>query len=288
MNFNNWQIDKLRRGLQSYRLLKGTNGKLVPWCDVVDAILFSDATRMQHPASGEQADMPLKEEALRRFANGQSTLEPGKLADVMRFLISVRVLTEEEMRDGGQLIADAVAVRTVLANTTPAGVRRLTLFAPHYRSRGTGRGAAHEEIELRVVDRADDGLIYVEEQRRHIPAGDRHLQPKDRVSASFVRKGFAIAMTERAALNIFLHGPTREDLVHYVEISSRALKMPERDNAVFLCIGPEVNTQNVVLGDPLSEAMQSLKAIHFVATDAQPPSLEVVRAMAQSRGKALQ
>jgi len=69
-----------------------------PWKAVLDDLLLSEATAHHYPEDGSFPDF--KEEALRRFAAGSSVPSQDKLEDIYSFLVDLKFLSENEMKEG--------------------------------------------------------------------------------------------------------------------------------------------------------------------------------------------
>lgn len=170
MKFTAWQIDMLRRGLQSYRVKEAANGRLPPWKTVHLYILLSDATVSVFPEDGSEPDF--KEEALRRFANGGSVLGLDKLEDVRRFLMHEGVLSEEELAEGSGDAAELSALHRYLANDSDSSRRVLERLALDYKA-GDEPGHVAEQINLSFMLDPSGTFVRVEERYR------RNLQNRD-------------------------------------------------------------------------------------------------------------
>ena len=80
------ELEVLRRGLERFRHINERSGRPLPWKTVIALLLDCPSTTHEHPETGDENEF--REEALRRFAKGKSTLLPERLADVKRFLIA--------------------------------------------------------------------------------------------------------------------------------------------------------------------------------------------------------
>lgn len=215
MKFTTWQLDRLRRGLHAYRLLKAVNGRLHAWKAVHDDLLMSEMTTHVYPEDGREPDF--KEEALRRFALGQSALQADKLADVRDFLIEKGVLRRDDLdgADGGSVLKDALRAHDLMASTAPSARDRITRLAPVYAASRTDMYRKTEKVELRIVDRLSETLIGFEETTRVLDEGRRSTP----VVGTFVRRGYGFAMSEQPTLHVFLQGASPEDRPHYAEVT---------------------------------------------------------------------
>lgn len=106
------ELEVLRRGLERFRHINERCGRPLPWKTVIALLLDCPSTTHEHPETGDENEF--REEALRRFAKGKSTLLPERLADVKRFLIAQGVITEQDLRS--QAAPDqGIAVDSLLA-----------------------------------------------------------------------------------------------------------------------------------------------------------------------------
>ena len=232
MKFTASQIEKLRNGLEDYRVLKAANGYLLPWKTVLDDLLMSPATVNKYRADGRTSDF--KEEALRRFALGQSTLALDKLEDVRHFLLVKRILVPEEIADNEAEAKEALAVHAYLANVTENGALYLAGILPRYRT-ALERLDRHEVVELRVVGKLLPTLLAVEEHSHVMRAArskDSHeKRDRQRIGAS-VRTGFAFVSSEHPVFHAFVRGRSRDDLIHYVQVGP--MQSPARQTPILL------------------------------------------------------
>lgn len=115
------ELEVLRRGLERFRHMNERSGRPLPWKTVIGLLLDCPSTTHEHLYSGNEAEF--REEALRRFAKGKSTLLPERLADVKRFLLARGVITEQDLHREApateQITVDALLARLSLA---PRGI----------------------------------------------------------------------------------------------------------------------------------------------------------------------
>lgn len=216
MNFTTWQIDRIRRGLNAYRLERRSSTGRLPWKTVLDHILLSEKTRHVHPEDGAE-EGTFRQEALRRFAKGQETLQPDKLEDVWLFLIEKGVLRSNEV----EAISDfkeALALHGVLASRSLEGDLILSNLWTGYSAVNVG-SFEEEHIELRFIEESTANLVAVEERIRHVLThGD--ISGRDHAKlGSTTRRGYAFTSSPHGTLHIFLRGGDFDDLVHYVGVS---------------------------------------------------------------------
>ena len=218
MKFTAWQIDKLIRGLDSYRVMKAANARLLPWKSVLDHLLMSKATASAYPADGGEPDF--KEEALRRFAGGRSTLQVDKLEDVRRFLVEAKVLDETSLLEDANGLKEALIVHSFLADESEAGGHFLAGLAKGYRSTRTGTFET-EQVELRFVAQPSANLVSVEERLIAAPTAVPQWMTKDLKNIeSSTRKGYGFTSSTHGTFHVFVRGSSRGDLIHYVTVTS--------------------------------------------------------------------
>ena len=222
MSFSAWQIDKLIRGLHAYRVMKAKDGRLAPWRIVHRDLLLSDKTASDFPEGGGSPSF--KEEALRRFANGESTLQPDKLEDVWFFLIDKGVLGRNELEESGgeALLAEAGQVHARLAAETDEAKEKLRSLAPRYSAtRKLSDGA--EEIALSFVPQPGGGMLAVTEQMSVVRADGRcsaHERKDGGLAGRYALKGYAFITPGFPTLQVFLRGPAKDDFIHYVRVGN--------------------------------------------------------------------
>lgn len=224
MKFTAWQIDKLIRGLHSYRVMKAANGRLLPWKSVIDHLLMSPATVSSYPADGGDPDF--KEEALRRFAAGSSTLEAAKMADVARFLIAEHVLTQDEMSENAGFMTEGLILHTHFAADPERAALRLSSLSTTYRATRNSEGRV-EDFELQFAPQPVETFMHAEERLKVSASGSTptRYEGKDRnIAGVIVRKGCALVTSEYPTLHVFLRGGSQRDLIHYVRVGTDGMQ----------------------------------------------------------------
>ena len=209
MNFTPWQIDELARGLNTYRALKTVNGRSPPWKTVLDHLLLSPATSNGYLESGEPPTF--KEEALRRFAEGGSTLQPDKLEDVRRFLVAQRLLREDEFTGEADDLRHILSASSFLAARSPASLKSLDLLNGPYIARLQDSQTARA-ITLRFSRAPADWFVRVTEETA--PPGNAARSAK-----GSTRKGYGFVCTPLNLLHIFLIGSTADIEVTYIQLA---------------------------------------------------------------------
>lgn len=215
MNFTLWQIDRLRRGLNAYRLIKASGSRPLPWKAVLDHILRSERTRHNVPIDGAE-EGAFKQEALRRFGIGQETLQLDKLEDVRLFLVEKGVLRPDELAHIDDF-REAITLHSVLGSRSLQGDLILSNLRSGYSAVNVG-SFEEEHIELRFLSEPADNIVPVEERVRHVLTHFDH-QTKDRAKlGATTRRGYAFMSSPHATLHIFVRGGDPDDHVHYVSV----------------------------------------------------------------------
>jgi hypothetical protein len=267
MNFTLWQIDKLRRGLHAYRVLKAANGHLRPWKAVIDDLLLSPATQSVYPKDGQKPEF--REEALRRFAEGGNLLLPDKLADVGRFLVAARVVTPEELEEGADVATDNLLLHRFFAHGAAEQVSsRLAQLSTDYRATQRADGRTHEFV-LRLAPQPLDGFVLAEERVRVAAAEaavSRYDKKDGNVQGASVRKGCALITSQYPTLHIFVRGSSTDDFIHYVRVGTDG--MQKLDQLLLVRSGvaaPEI--EGHVEGDDL---LARYNIVRFKPTTSRP------------------
>lgn len=224
MELTAWHIDKLIRGLHAYRLMKAANGKLLPWKTVHRDVLLSHKTAHKFPEYGRAPEF--KEEALRRFALGQSTLQAEKLEDVRLFLIDKGVLKQDELSEEVGVMTDGLILHTHLASDPERAAQRFSQLSTSYRA-ARNNGGRVEDFELLFLPQPVDTLVHAEERFRVIESGSAptRYEGKDKnVAGVIVRKGCALITSEYPTLHVFLRGGSQQDLIHYVRVGTDGMQ----------------------------------------------------------------
>lgn len=247
MEFTQWQIDKLRRGINAYRVLISRNGVLSSWGAVLQHVLQSDKTKHDPPLEGEE-EGPFKQEALRRFANGsQNALEQDKLEDIWLFLIQKRLIGRDELEDldDAGLMAEAFYAHRHYATSSPVAVlKQVAVIASYSGSRRLHKGYQH--VELHFSRQKLEGLFLVEEltlwdTSATVTSSNEGKDARWRNGKR--RKGYAFFVSESAVLHVHMRGAAIDDRIHYVRIG------PEEGTALLLARTGDVDSDAASDGD---------------------------------------
>jgi hypothetical protein len=198
MKFTRWQIEKIRRSLNAYRVQKRVGRAPLSWRVVLDLILLAKSTKHVHSEYGHE-EGPFKQEALRRFANGLEVLQPDKLEDVRRFLLEEGMLRPGELEDVGDLTLSHLLTKYSAVNV----------------------GSFEEEhVELRFLPETTSNLVAVEEHVRLVQThGDISGRDRGRLGTT-IRRGYAFTSSPSATLHVFVRGGDLDDHVHYVGVAN--------------------------------------------------------------------
>lgn len=251
-----WQLDKIRRGLLSYRALKSVNGKPYPWVKILADI----------PAS---SGPDLKEESLRRFAVGiNKAFEPiEKIDDVVEFLIRAKVLARKELDLIWGDFNEAVLVHDKLANITYGAADKHQALATSYRAEGTV--AEGEEIRLEFAVEPPGTLIWVEEKYHFSDDSPNHMPNYYRKDGSeyqtIIRRGYGFCISDLPNMNFFVRGADRSDLIHYVRVYPR--EGPIDDDSLYLLRYGDERPSGAVnfSGSDFHAALRNLNIFRFVS-----------------------
>lgn len=218
MAFAHWQIERIRRALNNYRIRKSVNGRLASWDKVLLDILTSGVT--DHVVAEDPCLQTFKPEALRRFGNGQSILDPLKLKDVRAFLVLRGYLREEEADEESDILGQFMALHGFLSVSESDAKARLQKLGSRYFSQRT-RDDVTERLELSFI--LDPGKTFVRvEEKFEI----EEVWPDEAgadVEVKFLaqktsRKGYGIVSTSQNLLYLFLRGGAATDRINYFEL----------------------------------------------------------------------
>lgn len=256
-----WQLDKVRRGLLSYRALKAWNRRPRSWERIANDIPFKLAKDDTTPG--------LRGEVLRRFcANETETLEPvEKLDDVIDFLITQKLLTRTEMMEDWDEFRDAVEVHNRLANLTIGAAEDHMALSPAYVAEGCL--ASGEKIRLRFRPEPPGTLVWAEEEYSYTPEkpwkGKTRTIREGQEVLNVTRKGYGFSIGELQRFNFFVQGQDRKDVVHYVRVHFS--EGPPKDNDIyFLRYGdvPVEAARHQDIDDAFFRTCRNFKIVRFV------------------------
>lgn len=216
VQYTEWQIDRVRVALNKYRIAAATGGRLPSWARVRDDIIYCLANIERY--SEDDAELRFKDEALRRFANAESTPDLDKLRDVTRFLIEAGLLTLAELDEEAGDLREFLALHAYLANSSEASRAYTSMFNGIFlATRKTGRTT--KRLLLRLMPDRSQTFLRVEEITEHIDTDDSPKTWRDSPfePARARRKGYGCAVTSLNVLHIFLDGFLPEERITYVQ-----------------------------------------------------------------------
>lgn len=268
--FTEWQVEKLRSGITSFRLANVVNCEMPSYSYVAYEI---ESFRPQNHAN-EPTDKNylLKAERIRRFVAG----EPAgveKLQLMKDFLLDVEILTEEdfcsELDDSNAFLK----VHAYLANVSEiakdeiAGLKK-TLLATRRLS------TVSEEIKLNI-QMDPSGLYFriLEYFTEDVPESYIYSQTiaitKDnRTKKTFVRRGYGFTSTLDHVFHIFLRGGDPEDRITYIENVHYPMKVENRGKFLIRHGGDITETPH---GESdIEEAIRCLNIYNFLPVTDKP------------------
>lgn len=219
MDLTDWDTPRIRRALRHFQLAKVTNGARLSWTTVAHKILMSEVTYHEYPEDGSEP--VFRGEALRRFANGESKLQPDKLKDLARFLIAEKFLHEKELGKEPTELHNIWMACTYLTSKNGA-YDYLANFCTFYRHRKDGL----VETELRFYFDNSNSFFRVEETNYHMASENveeklyesSHFKlRKDENRREVKRLGYGFVSTGLNILHIFLCGASKEDSLTYIQ-----------------------------------------------------------------------
>lgn len=219
MAFAHWQIERIRRALNNYRIRKSVNGRLASWDKVLLDILTSGVT--DHVVAEDPCLQTFKPEALRRFGNGQSILDPLKLKDVWAFLVLRGYLREEEGDEESDILGQFMALHGFLSVGESDAKARLQELGSRYWSQRT-RDDVTERLELSFI--LDPGKTFIRVEEKYEIEEVWPDEAGTDVEVKFLaqktsRKGYGIVSTSQNLLYLFLRGGAATDRINYFEFN---------------------------------------------------------------------
>lgn len=218
------QKDKLRSVLISYKA-----NKKLPWKSIIHAILMSKETSNCYPEDGSASDF--QEEALRRFANGESESTEDKRQDIKAFLIEKRFLTEAEFYRRTYDLEEMKTVHSYLANDNEEAKKKLEYSEGTYISKREEHGVVEKSTLVLKLD-SSGIFLHAEDKYEVLPQEEEGLsldkEKPELKPCHQNRIGFGFATTSENRISIFLRGETRDDTVIYMESGAIASLSTER------------------------------------------------------------
>ena len=223
MNHTFWQIDKLRKGLNQYRLLSAVNGKLPSWAEVANDIMACMEIHVDEKIN-------LASEVLRRFAAGQSVAEGNVLNALREFLIFEKVLDPADFKNETEDLGEMAFAVDYFANHTFAARRSILELKPSYKTSIEWTAREGLDVELHITPHESLPVFFIEEQTVVAERDKSDLataKDKFRIKKP-VRKGYGFISTSQNLLHVHLKGPVKGDRDSYVAPEVSHTSIPSR------------------------------------------------------------
>lgn len=220
MVFLDWQLDRLRRGVNRYRGLRGDGGQGLPWKTIAHRINRSPAAKAIGSKGFDEAE--LEGEALRRFVEKAGRLQPPKPSRVAAFLIEEHLLTKADLDPKAGSFQRMVPIVDVLTLATRSGDLPI-----HDAARFEGvQSVDGAERQVSLYLKADPSrTFYIVEEQTLAPVDVEELGAKpgdysvNGGKMGRLRLGIGILSTSRSLLHIFLCGHDGADRATYLEVA---------------------------------------------------------------------
>ena len=217
MSFTHEQVKILIKRLDDYRARERRGRRLLSIAKLL-VKLNSFAMETEMVAPGTKLD--LDDEALRRFCKGETNPEwDTKFEIIKAFLIDEGIMTEEELKNDGEVEAELYAVFGYLANTSPEAMRLMEQLD----NLAATNALENSTCEIKLTFTLDPRKIHfraVENYSQyatgeHVPAIFRRDGAQMRKG---VKKGYGFLSTDQKLLHVFLKGGGGRERVHYVQV----------------------------------------------------------------------
>lgn len=236
MNFNEvefteWQLDKIRVALNSYRFASARNGRPASWECVCDDIKYSEVNI--HHYDADDCDQKFKFEALRRFAAGMNVLEKEKLKHTVRYLLHRKFLTLADLEEDDIDLKEMLAAHKYLAMKTKSSKNFITRVEGVYSACLRNFTGMWETFTLRII--ADPSKEFVRVAEIYEVSSERIIDCKtlkEREPYTTVREhrtGYGFAVTEDNCLHIFLRADYPVPSAAYAQTGWIGLDCPIQD-----------------------------------------------------------
>ena len=228
--FTEWQVEKIRTGITSFRLANITNSEM-PSLSYV-AYEIESFRPENHANEPTDKNYLLKGERIRRFLSGKPT-DGEKLQLMKDFLISVDILTEEdfcrELDDSNAFLK----VHAYLANMNELAKNEIISLK---RSLHTSRHLSTVTEEIKLDIQIDPSGLFFRVQEyftEDVPESYIYNQTiaieKDNCTKqTFVRRGYGFTSTLDHVFHIFLRGGDPKDRITYIENVHYPMKVEKR------------------------------------------------------------
>lgn len=268
--FTEWQVEKIRTGITSFRLANITNGEMPSLSYVAYEI---ESFRPQNYAN-EPTDKNylLKGERIRRFLLGEPT-DGEKLQLMKDFLIDVAILTEEDFYSELDDSNAFLKVHAYLANMNELAKNEITsLKRSLHKSRHLSTVVEDITLDIQIDP---SGLFFriQEYYTEDVPESYIYYQTiainKDnRTKKTFVRRGYGFTSTLDHVFHIFLRGGDPEDRITYIENVHYPMKVENRGKFLIRHGGDITETPH---GESdIEEAIRCLNIYNFLPVTDKP------------------
>lgn len=228
IEFNDWQVEKLRSALRRYRAINKHNGRMPSWCQVCG--LITSSVSNQEKYDEDDSELAFKPEALRRFAeNINKVLSEERMRDVVRFLLDENLLSPEVFQEERQELAAFLAMHEYFAKDYEGELNLVSAFSGVFTYRGADVSGetGGKTISLHLTPDASGKYVHVEEIVKWGPkpgekitlkrfSRSQHIKENEFIRKT-CRKGFGFPVTRLNILHIFLDGVTPGDRMTYTQ-----------------------------------------------------------------------
>ena len=226
MAYSPWQIDKIRRALNRYRIVHSHNAKPRSWFWVHSDILSSDKTVHEFHPDGETPPV-FKQEALRRFACGSQVLEQERLEDLYVFLKDKGFLPKADWEEEATQLKAFLGLHAYLANGAGPGQNAIRRSAGTYTAGRHVEGIS-EDVTLRIVRHESGKFVHIEEfvevADDDVRIAGQKRRDINRREFQAVRRGFGLTATLENLLYFFLRSDIEQGDIVYVQVGDPVLQ----------------------------------------------------------------
>lgn len=232
IEFTEWQIEKIRNALNHYRIANARNGRLVPWSQVCEDIIYSPVNIDRY--SDDDAELAFKPESLRRFSSRINILGLEKLKDVTRFLLHEKIIEIEQLDESNSSLREVLAAHQYLAAKTENVKDFIRSIEGIYTAKKSNFLDMQETFTLKILPDPSNDFVRIEEIYE-VSSGDlsdkkTRQEREAHTTLRIVRTGYGFAVTEDIILHIFLSGERPITRATYVQI------MPDIDPNEVICL----------------------------------------------------
>ncbi|WP_095193953.1 hypothetical protein [Pseudomonas sp. Irchel 3A7] len=242
IEFNDWQIEKMRSALRKYRSLHTSGGCLPSWSKVRDSIAFSDSNLDKY--SAEKAELAFKSEALRRFAlKINRVLSVERMRDIARFLSDESLFDPENFQEDKGDLANLLALQEFLSKDS--GGKKFVFDVFNRPMKYTFPMKPDEKIQKKITlnftPDSSGKYVRIEEVEQSINLAlkmrndafrYRKKANENEYTQTKLRKGYGFLVTSLNILHAFLDGNEPGDKMTYIQAGELHENSP--DNGIYL------------------------------------------------------